>query len=524
MTSSNLRAARHGRSHLRRWLSALVAVFGAFGICGFDPAAAPSSEIEVTCSEPSLGAAGMILVRCNLVVADVDGSWRMEVGGRERACVGVSAGAVLPLSDEAQCGVVGDEVWFWQRLQAPGRGSLRYLSWTRAGAWRLESAALLPERLMHGASVVTSGRWGGGVSMPYLSFRDRGWLGGSVSSTMEGAVTLVSEPAVTGFASTVLEELRRLRQGGRGETVREVQVLSAAREDYASGRSGPGWLVLELGRQAPVERIAEVVRHEVAHQVVGGAIRVVRSGRDVGWFLEGFAEYLGFVMARGEGPGRAALFRRFGEACAAASRRQEPVSDYDLGFLYAAAADGALWRSTSTGLSDRLEALAAGRSGPVVFGGREDFVGIEPRSDFVTALLAGATDAGAEHARGWMTAEERPELSVLAGDLGIGFAKESIATNALPLAMHERRDGLFEVTSVVQARGGGGVGVAAGDLVWPLSTWSGIGEVEVEVLRSSGWQRITLASRQAMRERWRVVSADEVEQRWFGGGVRGAQR
>ncbi len=524
MTSSNLSAAARRGCVLQRWLSALCFVFVAFGLLGFGPATALSAEIEVSCSEPSVGAAGVIVVRCEVVAGGAGGGCRAEDGGTARRCAGLPAAVTLPANSDVQCGVVGDAVWFWQRLDAPPRGALRYRSWARRGAWRVEGAALLPERLVCGASVVTMGRWGDGGSMPYAAFRDRTWLGGSVSSTMDGAVTIVAEQGVAGFASAVLEELRRLQHDGWGETVREVQLLSAARDDYASGRSGRGSLVLELGERAPAERIAEVVRHEVAHQLVGGAIRLVRSGRDVGWFLEGFAEYIGFVMSRGEAPGRAALFRRFGEACAAASRLQEEVSDYDLGFLYAAAVDGALWRGSSTGLSDRLEALAAGRNGPVVFGGREDFLGSDPRPDFVTALLAGATDAGAEHARHWMTREERPDLSVLAGDLGVGFAKESISMNAVPLAMQERRDGLFEVTSVDQTPGGGAFRLAAGDLVWPLASLSGAAAVEVEVSRPYGWQRITLASRPVMRERWRVVSVAGAEQRWFGGGAGGAQR
>jgi hypothetical protein len=119
-------------------------------------------------------------------------------------------------------------------------------------------------------------------------------------------------------------------------------------------------MVLELGAGAKAERVLEVVRHEVAHQVVGGSVRFVRSGGDVGWFLEGFAEYLGFAMRRDEVMGRAALFRRFAEACEAVSQPGGEVSEYDVGFLYAAAVDGALWRGAGTGLSARLDASNTG--------------------------------------------------------------------------------------------------------------------------------------------------------------------
>jgi hypothetical protein len=106
---------------------------------------------------------------------------------------------------------------------------------------------MLPARLWVGPSVVTSGDWEGSAVTPYSTYRDRTWLRGSVSSTRDDGVRLEAEPAVAGFAAAVLEELRRLRAAGQGEAVRNVEVLAAARQDYASGRSGPGWLVLEAG-------------------------------------------------------------------------------------------------------------------------------------------------------------------------------------------------------------------------------------------------------------------------------------
>jgi hypothetical protein len=354
--------------------------------------------------------------------------------------------------------------------------------------------------------------------MPYATFRDRGWLGGSVASVRSGAVTVVAEAGVVNFAAPVLAELSRLRGLGWGAFISEVHLLAAPRADYASGRSGPGWLVLELGEQAKAQRVIEVLRHEVAHQLVGGALRYVRGGHDVGWFLEGFAEYLGFALARDTATGRAAFFRRFGEACEAVRQAEGGVSEYDLGFLYAAAVDGALWRSASTGLSERLAALVAGRAEPVVFGGREDFLGKEPREELVTALLAGADDAGAERARGWMEREERPDVAVLASDLGVGLARESLPMNGLPVSMRERRDGLFEVTSV-EAAVTEALAIASGDLIWPLAPWSGTGAVAAEVSRTYGWQRVTLTPRRAIRERWRVVSVADAERRWFGGPV-----
>ena len=354
--------------------------------------------------------------------------------------------------------------------------------------------------------------------MPYATFRDRGWLGGSVASVQSGAVTAVVEAGVVEFAAPVLAELGRLRSLGWGAFISEVHLLAAPRADYASGRSGPGWLVLELGDQAKEPRVIEVLRHEVAHQLVGGALRYVRDGGDVGWFLEGFAEYLGFALAREGAAGRAALFRRFGEACEAVRQAEGGVSDYDLGFLYAAAVDGALWRGASIGLRERLAALVAGRSEPVVFGAREDFLGKEPREELVTALLAGADDAGAERARGWMEREERPDVAVLASDLGVELARESLPMNGLPVAMRERRDGLFEVTSV-EAAVAEALGIASGDLIWPLAAWSGTGSVAAEVSRTYGWQRVTLTPRRVIRERWRVVSVADAERRWFGGPV-----
>ena len=465
----------------------------------------------------------MVVVRCHREAGAAGGAWSAVYGGERRTCGGLAVASVLPIGAGAQCGTIGDEVWFWEQLAAPARGALRYRSWAKGDTWRVEGSALLPNRLFVGASEITTARWDGEAGTDYGSHRDRGWLGGSVLSTRQGPVDLVAERQVAGFAALVHEELGRLRERGHGGAVGEVHLLAATRQDYASGRSGPGWMVLELGAGAKAERVLEVVRHEVAHQVVGGAVRFVRSGGDVGWFLEGFAEYLGFAMRRDEVMGRAALFRRFAEACEAVSQPGGEVSEYDVGFLYAAAVDGALWRGAGTGLSARLDALVAGRRGPLIFGGREDFLGREPRASLVTALLEGTADAGAERARRWMEGEERPDVGSLAADLGVGLAKESIRAPGLPLSMRERLDGLFEVTSV-QATAAAALSIASGDLIWPLSSWSGSGEVAFEVSRPHGWQRVTLSSSMVPRERWRVVSVDGVEARWFGGRSDGAQR
>lgn len=516
MTSSNLSAAHRFARDLRRGALASVVVVLAYSLLVFGPTTALSEASELACAEPCLASDGVVVVRCDVMGGPRGVVWRAWFEGAERACGRLTALETEPTERGVQCGEVGGAVWFWQRLEAPGRGSLRYRSWARGGAWRVEGAAIMPERLVAGASVVTEGRWGSAAPMPYGAFRDSVWLGGRVTSTAEREVTTTAEARAAGFASTVTEELQRLRNVGEGESVRDVQLLASARDDYASGRSGPGWLVLEIGEGAQVERVREVVRHEVAHQLIGGAIRLLRGGRDVGWFLEGFAEYLGFAMDREDAAGRSAFFRRFGEACEAASRPEGQVSDYDLGFLYASAVDGALWRSTATGLAERLESLLAGHRGPLVFGGREDFLGTEPRADFLTALLAGAVDVGAGRVRGWLEREEHPDLQLLASDLGVVTAKEWIPTIALPLSMHERRDGLFEVTSVLQASDVGSMGIVEGDLVWPLAGWSVARAVEVEVSRTSGWQRLTLATRPAMRERWRVVSVAGSQRRWFG--------
>lgn len=522
-TSSNLsRPLLSGCEPLRFPLSIGAGIF-AIGLLFIGPVVGAAAELAISCSEPSMEASRVVVVRCHLESGAAEGGWSAVYGGQRRWCGGFAVASRLPVGPGAQCGMLGEEVWFWEQLAAPPRGSLRYRSWAKGDMWRVEGSALLPERLFVGASEVTAGRWDGKARTDYGSHRDRGWLGGSVSSTRQGAVDLVAERQVAGLATPVLEELRRLRERGHGGAIGDIQLLAATRQDYASGRSGPGWMVLELGAGAKAERVAEVVRHEVAHQIVGGAVRLVRSGRDVGWFLEGFADYLGFAMTRDEVMGRAAFFRRFAEACEAVSLLGEEVSEYDLGFLYAAAVDGALWRSAGTGLSARLDALVAGRGGPLVFGGREDFVGNEPRASLVTALLAGATDRGAERARRWMEQEERPDVRALADDLGVRLAKESIGAPGLPLSMRERRDGLFDVTSV-QAGAAEALAIAPGDLVWPLASWSGIGEVTFDVSRPHGWQRVTLSTSMVQRERLRVVSVDGAESRWFGSRADGEQR
>ena len=502
---------------LARWLPSTVAGWFAFAMLVCGPGAA-AAEVGIACSSPSVEAGSLVVLRCHAVTSVPGSAWRASFGGQERACEGVPVGSALPAGRGAQCGVVGDGIWFWQRLAPAERGALRYRSWLRSGVWRVEGGELLPSLLRVGSSVVTSGRWDGSVALPYARFRDRGWLGGSVASVRSGAVSVVAEAGVAEFSAPVLEELGRLRGLGWGAAIRDVHLLAASRSDYASGRSGPGWLVLELGEEANRQRVVEVLRHEVAHQLVGGALRYVRDGRDVGWFLEGFAEYLGFALAREGTAGRAAFYRRFGEACEAVSRAQAGISDYDLGFLYAAAVDGALWRGASVGLLERLAALVAGRAEPVVFGGREDFLGKEPREELVTSLLAGADDAGAERARGWMVREERPDVAALAGDLGVELAKESLPMNGLPVSMRERQDGLFEVTSV-EAAVAETLGISPGDLIWPLAAWSGTGAVTAEVSRTFGWQRVTLTPRRVIRERWRVVSVADAERRWFGGPV-----
>ena len=501
----------------------IAAVIFALGLLCLGPAVGTAAEIAVACAEPTMVASGVVLVRCHLDEGSAEGRWSAVYGGERRACDGLAVASRLSIGSGAHCGTFGDEVWFWEQLAAPSRGALRYRSWAKGNTWRVEGSALLPDRLFVGASEVTAGRWDGEAGSDYGSHRDRGWLGGSVLSTRQGPVDLVAERQVAGFAALVHEELGRLRERGHGGAVGEVHLLAATRQDYASGRSGPGWMVLELGAGAKAERVLEVVRHEVAHQVVGGAVRFVRSGGDVGWFLEGFAEYLGFAMTRDELMGRAAFFRRFAEACEGVSQPAGEVSEYDVGFLYAAAVDGALWRSSRTGLSARLDALVAGRRGPLIFGSREDFLGREPRASLVTALLSGATDAGSERARRWMEGEERPSVVALAEDLGVRLTKESIGAPGLPLSMRERRDGLFEVTSV-QTTAAEATLIASGDLVWPLASWSGTGVVAFEVSRPHGWQRVTLSTSMVQRERLRVVSVDGAASLWFGVPADGAQR
>lgn len=517
-SSKALSGCERSRCQLSKWARsfALALVF-------LGPAFGAADELAIACSEPSIEAPHVAVVRCRRDSGDATGAWAGLSGGELRACGALSGASRLPAGAGSQCGTVGEEVWFWEQLTAPARGALRYHSWAKGDTWRVEGSAMLPDRLFLGTSEVTAARWDAAAGTGYGTHRDRGWLGGSVSATRQGPVELVAERQVAGFAALVLEELSQLRERGHGGAIGDVQLLAATRPDYTSGRSGPGWVVLELGTEAKAERVAEVVRHEVAHQLVGGAIRLVRSGADVGWFLEGFAEYLGFVMTRDAAMGRAAFFRRFAEACEAVSRPVGEVSEYDVGFLYAAAVDGALWRSDRSGLIGRLDALVAGRRSPLIFGGREDFLSVEPRSSLVTALLADATDAGAERVRRWMEGEERPDVTALAEDLGIRLAKDSISAQGLPLTMRERRDGLFEVTSV-QPTTAEALSIRAGDLVWPLASWSGSGGVALEVSRPSGWQRVTLANGLVKRERLRVVSVDGAEARWFGGRGAGVQR
>ena len=523
MTSSNFTRPRLSGCERSRPLLSTWVLFFAFGLIFLVSSEGAASEGAVACRQPSIDASGVAVVRCRLEAGGANGVWTRLSSDEWRVCDGLAVASILPTGAGAQCGTLGDEVWFWEQLAAPARGALRYRSWAKGNTWRVEGSALLPDRLFVGASEVTAGRWDGEAGSDYGSHRDRGWLGGSVLSTRQGPVDLVAERQVAGFAALVHEELGRLRERGHGGAVGEVHLLAATRQDYASGRSGPGWMVLELGAGAKAERVLEVVRHEVAHQVVGGAVRFVRSGGDVGWFLEGFAEYLGFAMTRDELMGRAAFFRRFAEACEGVSQPAGEVSEYDVGFLYAAAVDGALWRSSRTGLSARLDALVAGRRGPLIFGSREDFLGREPRASLVTALLSGATDAGSERARRWMEGEERPSVVALAEDLGVRLTKESIGAPGLPLSMRERRDGLFEVTSV-QTTAAEATLIASGDLVWPLASWSGTGVVAFEVSRPHGWQRVTLSTSMVQRERLRVVSVDGAASLWFGVPADGAQR
>ena len=89
--------------------------------------------------------------------------------------------------------------------------------------------------------------------------------------------------------------------------------------------------------------------------------------------------------------------------------------------------------------------------------------------------------------------------------------------------MRERLDGLFEVTSV-QATAAAALSIRAGDLIWPLASWSGSGEVAFEVSRPHGWQRVRLSFSMVPRERWRVVSVNGAEARWFGGLSDGVPR
>ncbi len=516
MTSSNLKqeGGRDGCS--RRPFPAMLALLLTFAFAL--EANALEAAPRMVCGAPGLDGSDVVAVRCRPEFAQGATVWTMQTEGLQRTCGAVPQGTRLPDGAGAACGVVGEEVWFWRRLDRPERGGLRYRSWAREGAWYLDGATVLPEALEAGGRLVGEARWSdGGPTRPFALLRSRLWLGGEVVASSDGLVTLVAEPGVAAFSDRVLATLKALRSRGWGEEVGEVVLIEATRRDYGSGRSVPGQIVLEVGSALSSARVAELVQHEVAHQLVGGAIRVLASGRDVGWFLEGFAEYLGFAALRDDAGGRAALFRRFAEACATMGEGSEAASDYDVGFLYGAAVDGALWRSQGITLADRLRSLRSPDGRAVVFTDREDFLGMEARSDFAAALLAGVPQAEAATLRCWFERSERPEVTALAKALGVTLATERVAWAGLPVVMQERRDGLFDV----QAGPGGGLGLGlrAGDVVWPLAPWSGpaiAAQVPIEVQAGAAWQVVKVPTVRGWRQRLRVATIEGVEQRWFG--------
>ena len=516
MTSSNLKqeGGRDGCS--RRPFPAMLALLLTFAFAL--EANALEAAPRMVCGAPGLDGSDVVAVRCRPEFAQGATVWTMQTEGLQRTCGAVPQGTRLPDGAGAACGVVGEEVWFWRRLDRPERGGLRYRSWAREGAWYLDGATVLPEALEAGGRLVGEARWSdGGPTRPFALLRSRLWLGGEVVASSDGLVTLVAEPGVAAFSDRVLATLKALRSRGWGEEVGEVVLIEATRRDYGSGRSVPGQIVLEVGSALSSARVAELVQHEVAHQLVGGAIRVLASGRDVGWFLEGFAEYLGFAALRDDAGGRAALFRRFAEACATMGEGSEAASDYDVGFLYGAAVDGALWRSQGITLADRLRSLRSPDGRAVVFTDREDFLGMEARSDFAAALLAGVPQAEAATLRRWFERSERPEVTALAKALGVTLATERVAWAGLPVVMQERRDGLFDVQA---APGGGlGLGLRAGDVVWPLAPWSGpaiAAQVPIEVQAGAAWQVVKVPTVRGWRQRLRVATIEGVEQRWFG--------
>ena len=494
------------------------------------PARAAAQAGIVACDPPALQDGETALLRCRRE-GDPQGnpSWSQGEGPSERRCPAVPTGRRLPVRPGLHCGTNGEEVWLWRTVEPVVRGSLRYLSWRKGDVWRLQAGDLLPDRLSHQGAAVTAIRWTDGWppdAQPMAAARSRSWLGGAVETSLEGGVLMV-EMGGQDLRARLFAELERLAGAGWSSPLREVEIVTALRPGAASGRSDPGRVVVEVGSAAPAERVLEVFRHEVAHQLIGGRVRLLEAGVDADWFLEGFAEYLGFAVVRDGAEGRAAVFRRFAEACGELERPGVPTP-YDLGFLYAAATDGALWRDAGTSLHARLNAMAA--EGTTVFGERSDFGGTDSRRSFFDELLNGITGAARLRLEHWMRDREQPDISKLGEELGLTLRSESVAWVSVPLVMRERRDGLFEVHEVFTGYRGHPVGVAPGDEVWPLDQLSGPKaprEVAIEVRRAGGWQRIRIPTVRGQQRRWRVVAADGVAARWFpaaaGQGSEGAQ-
>lgn len=157
MTSSKLSAVLWSAFERRRRLLSIGAFCFALGLLILGPAVGFAAEGVISCREPSMEANGVVVVRCHLEAGVAGGAWRAVTAGQGRVCGSLAVASTLPDGPSARCGVVGEEVWFWQRLAAPERGALRYRSWARGGAWRVEGSELLPDTLVAGGGV---GQWG----------------------------------------------------------------------------------------------------------------------------------------------------------------------------------------------------------------------------------------------------------------------------------------------------------------------------------------------------------------------------